>query len=445
MQALHFSFGLGAFFAPLIARPFLLEHPEEEGMKEWKNDIDSYQTSYVKNDSLNGNNYNITTTTMMNSIMSSIPTIEGMDSSSAAISNGSTSISGKEKINYTPEDVRLIYTYGIIGICMAINSILFMYLYINHRETAPHPSRVLVPETREGTTSGTSIKNTTSNHYMEGSNGEQKSSTSSRVTYSKSDSGVGMDLPPSYCEIKLDGNDFESINTTQSINGRVKVPSSASSHVEEENETTDGEKNEMKERKNGRIRLLVTILTTFFMHFYCGLEITFGSFLTTFAVHSDLKLSKATGALLTSCFWATFTFFRLFAVFYIDFTGPELNLIFELVLILIANVFLMGWGNSALWGLWTGTALLGLGTSSIWASVFGYIEPYIPVTSGMTASFITAACLGEFIIPAIISSFVETEPRVFLWVTLYCSIAITLLFAVVTTICRVYFKKVNVS
>ena len=125
--------------------------------------------------------------------------------------------------------------------------------------------------------------------------------------------------------------------------------------------------------------------------------------------------------------------------------GAELNLVFELILILIANVFLMGWGNTASWGLWTGTALLGLGTSSIWASVFGYIEPYIPVTSGMTASFISAACIGEFIIPALISNFVESEPRVFLWVTLYCSLAITILFLIVTTICRVCLKKSNAS
>ena len=38
------------------------------------------------------------------------------------------------KNEYTPEDVQLIYTYGIIGIYMAINTIIMMYLYIYHRE-----------------------------------------------------------------------------------------------------------------------------------------------------------------------------------------------------------------------------------------------------------------------------------------------------------------------
>lgn len=387
MQALHFSFGLGAFIAPLIARPFLLEHPEEDEL-----DL-SHNVTNVANDSFFLHaNYNS---------------------------------SSRREIEYTPQDVKLIYTYGIIGLYMAINTIIMMYLYINHRETTPHPSRI----TTMNPASGTVIK--VENNYGRENGGGKASS----VTYSRTNSKVELP-PPSYAELSL--NDHKSV---ESINDRVVINSRKSISTMEND---DGhEKKEVV--TSGRIKLLVTVLLTMFMHFYCGLEITFGSFLTTYAVNCGLKMSKKDGALLTSLFWATFTFFRLFAVFYIDFTGPEPNLIFELILILIANVFLMVWGNSTTWGLWTGTALLGLGTSSVWASVFGYIEPYIPVTSGMTASFITAACLGEFIIPAIISNFVESEPRVFLWVTLYCSLAITILFAIVTTICRVYFKKVNTT
>lgn len=387
MQALHFSFGLGAFVAPLIARPFLLPLRPE--------DSDSDYSTSVGNDSFLLNaNYN----------------------------------SSSKEPEYTPQDVQLIYTYGIIGLYMAINTIIMMYLYINHRETAPHPSRVIA---MSNPPSGTVIK--VENHNYDGRRDSEEASSSS-VAYSRTKSNV--ELPPSYAEIS--GNDHksvESINCMVVINGHKSISTMENDESNEKREAV----------KSGRIKLLVTILLTMFMHFYCGLEITFGSFLTTYAVNSGLKMSKKDGALLTSLFWATFTFFRLFAVFYIDFTGPEINLIFELILILIANIFLMVWGNATSWGLWTGTALLGLGTSSVWASVFGYIEPYIPVTSGMTASFITAACLGEFIIPAIISNFVESEPRVFLWVTLYCSLAITILFAIVTTICRVYFKGVNTT
>lgn len=363
MQALHFSFGLGAFIAPLIARPFLLEHPEKE-----------------LNDTIDVGNYSLVNNTR------------------------------KQETEYTPQDVKLVYTYGIIGIYMAFNTLVFLYMYINYRETAPHPSRILAL----APTSGTTIKD----------NNDGENEHTSRVTYSSTNSKV--ELPPSYSQLS-----HENRKSIESIG----IGGKSISVIENE-----GCK---KEETSGRIKLLVTVLMTMFMHFYCGLEITFGSFLTTYSVNCSLKMSKKDGALLTSLFWATFTFFRLFAVFYIDFTGPEANLIFELILILIANVFLMIWGNATTWGLWTGTALLGLGTSSVWASVFGYIEPYIPVTSGMTASFITAACLGEFIIPALISNFVESEPRVFLWVTLYCSIAITILFIVVSIICRVCFKKVN--
>lgn len=46
-----------------------------------------------------------------------------------------------------------------------------------------------------------------------------------------------------------------------------------------------------------------------------------------------------------------------------------------------------------------------------------------PVTSRMTSSFMVAACLGEFIIPYIVGLFIETDPRVFLYVVFAYSLA----------------------
>ena len=88
-------------------------------------------------------------------------------------------------------------------------------------------------------------------------------------------------------------------------------------------------------------------------------------------VKSDLCLTKQDGANLSLVYWITFSLFRIFAVLYIDYVGSEYNMYAELFLMMVANAFLVPFGNSIEWCLWTGIALIGIGTSSIWASALG--------------------------------------------------------------------------
>ena len=143
----------------------------------------------------------------------------------------------------------------------------------------------------------------------------------------------------------------------------------------------------------------VIVLSTLFMHIYYGLEIAMASFMTTYAVKSDLKLSKSTGATITSVYWSTFTFFRLLAIFYTDIIGPEKNIIFELVLIIVANGFLLPYGDTYEWCLWTGAAIMGMGMSAIWGSMYGYLQNYFTLSNKIAAGFTLAACVGEFTFP----------------------------------------------
>ena len=184
----------------------------------------------------------------------------------------------------------------------------------------------------------------------------------------------------------------------------------------------------------------VVALSVAFMHIYYGLEITFGSFLTTYTAKSDLHLDTKVGAQLTSLFWATFTFWRLITIFYINYTGSQNAIFISLAIMLFGNCVLVPFGNVYEWSLWTGTATIGVGISSIWASMFGFLEVYFPVTSKIASSMITAAMVGEFIFPVIIAKYVDCHPTVFAWVTLTCSLAITVLFIVIVIICRFKIK-----
>lgn len=200
--------------------------------------------------------------------------------------------------------------------------------------------------------------------------------------------------------------------------------------------------NETKEKLGGgfavnpRTRYSIICLATVFMHVYCGLELAFGTLITSYAVKCDLKLDKATGAVMASVYWAFFTFFRLFAIFFADVIGAEQNIYFNFILIALSNFFLIPFGNSNIYCLWAGIILMGLGTSSIWASIFGFLEDFFPVTSGITASFSVAACLGQSVMPFIVGHFIDAYPPIFLWVTLGASTLLIVLFSTFSFLCK---------
>lgn len=179
-------------------------------------------------------------------------------------------------------------------------------------------------------------------------------------------------------------------------------------------------------------RILVIIMSTLFMHVYCGLEISFGSLLATFAVKSSLQMNKSLSSFITSLYWGTFTFFRILTMFAITYFKPRTLLLINIAIIMSSNAFLLPFGDTHLWALWTGVALMGLGCSSVFATMIGYVEQMFPVTNRITSGFMIFACIGEFIIPYIVGKFIETNPRVYLYVIFLYSIAsVMFLFAII--------------
>lgn len=190
----------------------------------------------------------------------------------------------------------------------------------------------------------------------------------------------------------------------------------------------------------GPWQFVTVIISAAFMHIYFGLEIAFGSFLTTFAVKSDLKLDTKVGASLTSLFWGIFTFFRLMAVVSVVVFGIGWSIVINLIIILVGNVFLVPFCNQYEWALWVGTAVIGAGISPIWGLVFGYLRQYLTMSSRIAGTIITVTLIGEFVFPAIIAKFIACDPMIFSWVVLFCSVSINCLFLVIVCLCRTKLK-----
>ncbi|KAI1286388.1 hypothetical protein HDE_10978 [Halotydeus destructor] len=287
MQAMHFAFGVGGLVVPLLASPFL------------------YSGEVL---------------------------IEGV----------ATNVTLAIENSCSPEKLQVFIPYTMVGTSCILSAILFLYLFICHRQTDEHHSR------------------------------------------------------------------------------KVKA----------EEKKAAGDKDDLFWTKK-----IVVSVTALFMFTLLGFEVGMGSFITSFAVMSDHHLTPQVGAYMTSLYWFTHTFFKLIFIPLIVKIGMYGNIILELSILILANVFIVPFGNSIVWCLWVGVALVGIALATLWAAVFVLLESYFPVTSGIASFLTVSACLGEWVYPVIMGYAMEADPQLFLWVIFACTVICCGLFALLSLIC----------
>ena len=193
------------------------------------------------------------------------------------------------------------------------------------------------------------------------------------------------------------------------------------------------------------IKYNIYAASMFIVFVYCGIEIALGSYLTPFAVGCDMHLSKKTAALMSSAYWASFTFGRILILPILNYIGVFYCLILSLALVLLSNVFLFPFGGTLEWALWSGIIINGLGLSPIWASFFAFIDSKIPCTSTFTSLIVLAACLGECVVPIIVSAFINDDPRMFLWIILGASLCMVGTFFILLILLYAYTRSTTKS
>ena len=78
-------------------------------------------------------------------------------------------------------------------------------------------------------------------------------------------------------------------------------------------------------------------LFAFFYFFYVGAEVSYGSYITTFAVRSKLSLSKQVGAEITAIFWGSFAAMRFASIFAAIYLRP--------IYVMVLSCFMSGIGK----------------------------------------------------------------------------------------------------
>ncbi|NXO06421.1 MFS4B protein, partial [Oriolus oriolus] len=142
---------------------------------------------------------------------------------------------------------------------------------------------------------------------------------------------------------------------------------------------------------------LVGLLFIFFL-FYVGAEVTYGSYVFTYAmVFAEMKESEA--AALNSVFWGAFAVCRGVAIFAAAFLYPGTMILISLLSSAASSSALAFFAHYRA-SLWVGTAVYGASMATVFPSGISWIEQYTVVEGKSASLFVVGAALGEMCIPA---------------------------------------------
>jgi MFS transporter, FHS family, Na+ dependent glucose transporter 1 len=160
----------------------------------------------------------------------------------------------------------------------------------------------------------------------------------------------------------------------------------------------------------GPIPYLLVISAMLFLFFYVGAEITFGSWVYTYAV--TIKLASAVGAAyLTSAFWLAFTIGRLISIpAATRFSSKQVILVAlsGCLAILVIGMLFPG-SSTALWLMAIG---LGFFMAPIWPTGFTLAGQSIDLTGRVTGMILLGDSFGGMVLPTLVSKVIEgSGPR----------------------------------
>ncbi|XP_039726396.1 LOW QUALITY PROTEIN: sodium-dependent glucose transporter 1 [Pteropus medius] len=192
------------------------------------------------------------------------------------------------------------------------------------------------------------------------------------------------------------------------------------------------EKAKMSAQRSRRAKyhnILLCLLFLFFF-FYVGAEVTYGSYVFSFATtHAGMSESKAAG--LNSIFWGTFAACRGLAIFFATCLQPGTMIVLSNIGSLLSSLFLVLFDKSPAC-LWIATSVYGASMATTFPSGVSWIEQYTTIHGKAAAFFVVGAALGEMAIPAVIGILQGKHPDlpIVLYTSLGAAIATSVLFPV---------------
>ncbi len=155
---------------------------------------------------------------------------------------------------------------------------------------------------------------------------------------------------------------------------------------------------------------MLVALCMLFMMLVVGAEVSFGGWISSYAVKLQLATPEI-AAYLTSVFWGALTLGRLLAIPIALRVRPRTMLVTDIVGCIVGITLLLLLPGSEV-PLWSGAAIFGFSMASIFPTILSWAERRMTMTGTATSWFLVGASLGAIILPWTIGQFIETAgPR----------------------------------
>ena len=189
------------------------------------------------------------------------------------------------------------------------------------------------------------------------------------------------------------------------------------------------------------LKICLVLILLVFIFLYAGMEVQYGTFVATFAVKSDLNLTRQEGAKVNAIFWGSFAAMR-FAAIFISFKMSALSqMILSFTLCAVGSIFLAIAGNIYKYGLCVCSALLGTGMASVYACGILWIEQHITVTNRIVSSMVISGSVGADLFPIILGQFMATFPMLLMYLQVSVVFMCIALFSTAYGITRIISKN----
>ncbi|XP_051469091.1 sodium-dependent glucose transporter 1 [Apus apus] len=162
------------------------------------------------------------------------------------------------------------------------------------------------------------------------------------------------------------------------------------------------EKSKASQQKGTLAKYHYALIALLFMFFFCyvGAEVTYGSYIFTYArVFAEMQENEA--AALNSVFWGAFAACRGVAIFCAACLYPGTMILLSLLGSAASSLCLAFFAGHPL-SLWAGTAVYGASMATVFPSGISWVEQYTVVQGKSASLFVVGAALGEMCIPAVV-------------------------------------------
>lgn len=207
--------------------------------------------------------------------------------------------------------------------------------------------------------------------------------------------------------------------SNSSLTATTTTTPTTANHNDDDNDNVN-DNNQMEQAANGNQgwSYLVILSCALFLAIFAFSEGTYFQFSSTFCSKTKLNLSQAQSALIASTLAISFTVFRGLSVLIAMRLSPATMIILDLLTIAFGNSIVYLFADSNLILLTTGFILLGAGFSSIFPSLFPFLEQNGYMVTDWIGSLITfSSGVAQVLAPFIIGLYIDQNPFVLVALT----------------------------